>query len=134
MDAPARMSLPRDPKSTRRWRLVWMLAIVIVILGVVGGPYLIARTGAPVTYSEADLDHDGWVSLGEALYLFDTGTRSIQRAGVSNVCGVLRFERWAPDQDGVQMTSASAAGGRLTRRCRRAVAKVALRAPSRARR
>lgn len=58
-----------------------LAAIAIVIVGVGVGPYLIARAGVPVTYSEADLDHDGWVSLGEALYLSDAGTRSVQRAG-----------------------------------------------------
>jgi hypothetical protein len=41
------------------------------------GPYLIARMGAPVTYSEADLDHDGAVSLSEGLYIWDAGHRAV---------------------------------------------------------
>jgi hypothetical protein len=55
---------------------------VVVVLGGVGyrwGPYLWARSQVPMTFEEADLDKDGWVSLTEASYIASSGTRAVGR-------------------------------------------------------
>ena len=80
MEAYARTSAPRETTAKARRRLI--LSAVAILLSIVGvGPYLLARASVPVTYSEADLDHDGWVSPGEGLYISDAGTRPVQRTG-----------------------------------------------------
>jgi hypothetical protein len=60
--------------NPRRLGVVVLLASMLALGGILG-PFALARMGAPVSYTEADLDHDGWVSLTEGSYLFDAGQR-----------------------------------------------------------
>lgn len=66
--------------GSRRRRLAG-IALVVVLGGVVWrwGPYFWARSQVPMTFEEADLDKDGWVSLTEASYIASSGTRAIGR-------------------------------------------------------
>jgi hypothetical protein len=64
------------------WSQGHRLAFLAAIIGALAfcirlGPFVLARMGAPVTYTEADLDHDGWVSLTEGAYIFDAGKRHV---------------------------------------------------------
>jgi len=61
-----------------RTLLIAIVTMSVLAIGARFGPYLLARIGAPVTYTEADRDHDGWVSFAEGSYIFDAGHRSFQ--------------------------------------------------------
>ena len=68
----------------RKWRRAGPLIALAGILGFAAylyAPFLVARASVPVTFGEADLNHDGAVSLTEADYIASSGRRTYFRAG-----------------------------------------------------
>ena len=62
----------------------WLMLVSLVALGFVAlrfGPFLWARSRVPLTFDEADLNKDGTVSLSEAEYIANSGTREVVQDG-----------------------------------------------------
>ena len=68
----------------RHWRRAGPLAALAGVLGVAAylyAPFLVASAAVPVTFDDADLNHDGAVSFTEADYIASSGRRTFFRAG-----------------------------------------------------
>lgn len=66
----------------RRRSIVVLTAVAAATVGIVKwGPFLWARSQVPMSFHEADLNHDGAVSFTEAAYIVSSGTRRLFHNG-----------------------------------------------------
>ena len=57
------------------------LASILGLGAYLFAPFLVARAVVPVTFGEADLNHDGAVSFTEADYIASSGQRTYSQGG-----------------------------------------------------
>ena len=68
-------------RRRRRVGLLVALTSILAVTAYVYAPFFVARAVVPVTFGEADLNHDGAVSFTEADYIASSGRRTYAQGG-----------------------------------------------------
>ena len=68
-------------RNRRSAALFIALASILGVAAYLYAPFLIAGAVVPVTFGEADLNHDGAVSFTEAEYIASSGRRTYSQRG-----------------------------------------------------